>query len=74
MSTFKIERGIPIPGYRNQSRYPFANMKVNDSFVANSNIALSARRAAYIYGSLHDKKFTVRKINARGDMRIWRIK
>lgn len=69
VSTYRIERGIPIPTSIGAVRYPFAKMKIGDSFVAEE----PARQAAYNYGGRHGKQFTVRKINSRGEIRIWRV-
>lgn len=81
MKQFKISKGIPIPPiestphmYGNVRRkYPFAEMKVGDSFevkIASHNLSAAARSFAR-RNNLH-WKFTVRQFMFYS--RIWRIK
>lgn len=74
MKEIKIERGIPIP-LRNSEResvYPFAKMKIGDSFKVARDKAQSVRASANSFGIKHKRKFVVRKIE-RG-YRCWRVK
>ena len=64
----KVESGIPIP-----AKYPFAEMKVNDSFAVPPKINRSAVNvSAMRYGRKHGMKFTVR-LTKDGTLRCWRI-
>ena len=63
---FEIEKGIPVPPGR--ARYPFAEMEVGDSFVADETAAASAR----VWGRRKDVKFRQVKIG-QNQFRVWRI-
>ena len=64
----KVESGIPIP-----AKYPFAEMKVGDSFAVPPKINRSAVNvSAMRYGRKHGMKFTVRR-TVDGTLRCWRI-
>ena len=66
--TIKIESDIPIP-----TKYPFAQMKVNDSFAVPANTNRSAINvSAMRFGRKHGMKFTVRR-TVDGTLRCWRI-
>jgi hypothetical protein len=65
--TIKIESGIPMP-----AKFPFADMRVNDSFLLLGNtkratVAVAAAR----YAKKTNKKFTVRQTPE--GYRCWRI-
>lgn len=62
---FPVDRNIPVE--RARRRYPFAVMKVKDSFLTTDE---SVRAAAAQYGARHGKKFTVSK--TREGFRCWR--
>lgn len=68
---YKIEKDIkieqrPISNGR-ECKYPFADMEVGDSFLAD----MKARTASRMYGVYHNKKFASRR---EGDkIRIFRI-
>jgi hypothetical protein len=69
MTEIKVESGIPV-----KKKYPFEEMKVNDSFAIPTNIqrttvAVAAKR----YGDKHKMKFIVRIMEDR-TYRCWRIK
>lgn len=62
----KIESNVPLP-----SKFPFAQMKVGDSFLAppdinRTSVSVSAKR----FGTKHGMKFTVRKVEQ--GFRCWR--
>lgn len=66
---YVIEKNVPTPKVfgRGCSKYPFSQMQVGDSFVADKK----ARCAATNFGKRHGLKFSSR---AEGDsIRIWRI-
>ncbi len=72
-----IEKDIPLPlgaGNRGATKYPFAEMEIEDSiYISNENNSIhAARTSAYHYGYRHNKKFTASEQN--GGVRIWRIK
>ncbi len=64
-----IERGIPLPKNNRWKRYPFAEMKVGDSFFVPSKKSCNA---GFYYGKRHNMKFTVRQEN--GGCRVWRVR
>ncbi len=77
----KIESGLEIPKKKSGQRhkYPFKNMKINDSFVVDAPSGTAPLRfqagvgaSAHSYGMRHDKKFATRKHGR--SVRVWRIK
>ncbi len=76
MSTYEIEKNIPIPGPGGRNprpEYPFAEMEVGDSFFVpketNRDInQISARASAF--GSATNKKFKCSTVD--GGIRVWR--
>jgi len=63
----KIESGIPLP-----ERYPFAKMKVGDSFLIPESVSRHAAAVAALrYGAANGKKFTTRKTPE--GYRCWRV-
>ena len=63
----KVVSGIPLP-----SKFPFAEMKVGDSFEVPSDIKrATVGVAAMRYGKKFNAKFTVRILN--GNLHCWRI-
>ena len=66
----KIQSNVPVAppvGRGRKAKYPFASMKVKDSFFTEE---VNARLSAYAYGKRHDMTFTTR---AEGSgIRIWR--
>lgn len=72
MSNIKIEDNVPVPKVTACNRlYPFAEMKVGQSFEIEYN--RSVRSAAYQYGWRHNCKFSTRMIPETHRIRIWRI-
>jgi hypothetical protein len=71
---FKIEKKVPLPELRGggECKYPFADMKVGDSFACNRAVLERARVAASTYGKRNNMKFTARRTSG-DDARIWRI-
>ena len=69
---YVVEKGIPIPDSRfgrdrkGKSKYPFARMKVGDSFFSKHNIQSIARA----YGKRSGMVFSTRKVE--GGWRAWR--
>ena len=75
MSEFKIESGIPIPkggigGKKGESKYPFKQMQIGDSFFILFKKKTFTSPCAYARQT--GTKFTVRKID--DGFRVWRIK
>jgi hypothetical protein len=71
---YPIESGIPLPkpATRSGSKYPFAQMRIGDSFVVDKRQDQFGNTV--IYGAKQTGfKFTTRKIDANST-RIWRIK
>lgn len=69
MEEFKIDLDVSLPEGRRH--YPFKIMEVGDSFDC-TGIKKITSGAAYAYGKLHNKKFSVRKTETR--YRCWHIK
>lgn len=84
---YEIEQGVPMPAAttdRFYAQYPFAKMKVGDSFLytvsekeaeqlqARKRTVTRAAFAAHQHGKRHNKKFVTRKQNAT-QYRIWRV-
>lgn len=79
----KVDKDIPIPKYWQRTMYPFANMKVGDSFfvpnmkkINGSTMSRKVTMAAYVYGWRHEMKFITRTVTEEGivGIRVWRIK
>jgi hypothetical protein len=75
-SAYTIEKGIPLPPSANGpgrvGKYPFAQMRVGDSFVCDKPQTNLGATLAYSAKKL-GIKFATRKIDA-GTTRIWRTK
>lgn len=68
----KIQKGIPIPP-STRVKYPFAEMKVGDSFlIEGEGYPKLVYAAAYSFGNYHNKSFIVRR--APDCYRCWRTK
>jgi hypothetical protein len=66
--TIKVESSIPLP-----AKFPFGEMKVNDSFAVPAGVKRTAIAvAATRYGKKHGGKFTVRQMPDK-TLRCWRI-
>jgi hypothetical protein len=64
----KIEKNVPIP-----RKFPFAGMRVGDSFAVPPDVKRPAVTvAAMRFGRKHGMKFTVRQV-ADKTFRCWRI-
>ena len=78
---YEIEKNKPIPSAR--TKYPFWQMEVGDSFTVLPNdpgavrtsphASPRAMAAAYTWGKLNGKTFTMRTNSDKG-FTIWRIK
>ncbi len=69
MSQYKIEKNVPLPTEHGNTKYPFMQMEVGDSFFADG-IPSSARTAAYA----HAKRYGITLVSKReaNGYRIWR--
>ncbi len=67
----KIDKNVPMPTSQANSKYPFWDMDVGDSFLIDGNEVQSVRNASHMCGKRNEMKFTVRK-TAEG-YRCWRI-
>jgi hypothetical protein len=65
--TYKIEKGIPIA----KNGYPFGEMEVGDSFLAEAKLLQRVRFAASKFGKDHNKKFATRQVPE--GVRVWRV-
>ena len=73
---YKIENGVPMPksGQGQICKYPFAEMKVGDSFAVAAGDLEKIRTAASYFGRRIERKYAVRRIDPiKGDYRCWRI-
>lgn len=71
---YKIEEGIPMPEHPETGRrakYPFADMKVGDSFAAGHGELELIRSASAYYKRVYKMKFVIRPEGDNG-IRIWR--
>lgn len=74
---YEIEKGVPVKG-EIRTRYPFADMDPNDSFLVEceedkrrtvaANLSASARR---FRESHYGRRYTVRRVE--GGVRCWRV-
>jgi len=90
MYCYEIEKGIPIPDMRRPGNkngmgrghkiYPFANMKIGDSFVIppRNGINYDARRQSMLsslrkFNKLHKTKIKITSRSSKSGLRVWRI-
>ena len=69
--TFVIEKGIPVAKARGRKKYPFGDMEVGDSFLADMSQRQRLANAACFYGKRNNCRFTVRAVE--GGIRVWRV-
>lgn len=74
---YAVDQDIKMPPTRAEVEavYPFAKMKVGDSFLVPDSEAYRARSAASRFGTRHNLKFTSRMDyvgNKSQGVRIWR--
>ena len=73
--SYQIEKGVPIPAMKRatngESKYPFAQMDVGDSFFVHGKSIHTLNSQAHKYGTRLSRKFTARAID--GGTRVWRI-
>jgi len=65
--TYKIEKGVPFA----KKGYPFGEMEVGDSFLADAALLERLRSAASMFGKDHNKKFATRQVPE--GVRVWRV-
>lgn len=72
-----VERGIPLPKRIKPCKYPWAEMKVGDSFLIDAPLSRMVN-ATRSWGMRHKWKFALRerKLEQHGEqgIRIWRTK
>lgn len=70
----EIEHNVPVPSSHN-SKYPFAEMQVGDSFTVPNEQCASVAGSATNWGDRQTPavRFTTRRIDEKS-VRIWRIK
>lgn len=71
---FKIEKNVPIPPKNRNGvgpKYPWPDMKVNDSFFAPDR-KIQNFSAPRLYARKHNMKFKCRTVD--GGVRVWRVK
>lgn len=69
--SIKVERGVPMPTRPPRNKYPWAEMKVGDSFAANGVNEYSFRSQVVQAGRATGRKFSCRKTDE--GLRVWRI-
>lgn len=69
--SLKVEQGVALPPAPSNTRYPFAQLKVGDSFFAAADKADSACASVSYWARKTGFKFTSRSVD--GGVRIWRI-
>lgn len=79
MQQFKVESGIAIPGVEKQTknRYPWAEMKLGDSFFVpakNQSAAMKRVKAAVKYYRASNRGFRILCRRVDGGIRVWRVK
>jgi hypothetical protein len=77
---FKIETGVPIPSVVKNHKYPFADMKVGDSFAEpvpeGEKVYLVENRlraGAKIWGLKLGFEFKVVAVDDKKAVRVWRV-
>lgn len=71
----QIEADVPIPTVRvgRPQKYPFAAMRVGDSFaLTGSMTAINVREAIRYFSKKTGRKFVVRKDSLKNTSRCWR--
>ena len=75
----KIEKDIPIPKIRSNSKYPFDRMEVGDSFLVemesyslSKHSSISSCAISWAIRNNKDAKFSCRRV--KNGIRLWRIK
>lgn len=74
--TIAIEKEIEMPATERKltprkSKYPFAEMELNDSFFLPDRVAKSFTPTVYAAGKRLGRKFAVRSVD--GGVRVWRV-
>ena len=68
----KVEPDVPLPDVPERVRYPFADMRIGDSFlIRDESLVKNARSAAWMFGRRHGQEYSCRRV-AEG-WRVWRI-
>jgi hypothetical protein len=71
VSEFKIESDVPVPVGNTRSKYPWAEMKVGDSFFVEHGSQNVLSTSGRQYGKFHGGKFSTRREG--NGVRVWRI-
>lgn len=72
MPNYVIDDNVPLPARGTTRKYPFAGMKVGQSFAIGDDDRSRVRSAAAQHGARNGGKFIVRKTDT-GSCRCWRI-
>ena len=73
---YKIESGVQMSksGRSQICKYPFAEMKVGDSFAVAASDLEKTRTAASYFGRHNERKYSVCRVDPiKGEYRCWRI-
>ncbi len=71
MTSYEIEKNVPVPEQGGRSQYPFADMQVGDSFFAEGKKPEQLQNAATHWRKKKGWKFAARKES--NGARIWRV-
>ena len=71
--SYKIDTDIPIPSMGRPNQYPFAEMKVGDSFFIEGRTSSYASTAARNWASKHEPSWRFTSRQQDGGVRVWRI-
>lgn len=71
----KVESGIPLPAYARNNKYPWASLKVGDSFFVPHKGYKYVKSASYYRQKAYGEKFAVRTVFEKGvvGVRVWRV-
>jgi hypothetical protein len=71
---YEIEKGIPIPTFGNNAKYPLGAMEIGDSFACPDSEKHRVRCAITQYLRTHGGlKFSTRLDKAAKTIRVWRV-
>lgn len=70
---YRIEKNIPIPKPNSQSKYPFGEMAIGDSFLAPSEKKTSISAAISSFRKTHPDAFFAQRRVSETEIRVWRV-
>lgn len=71
---YKIEKGIPIPTVGTRRKFPFAEMKIGDSFfISQIEGETNSVRSTACYYARRNPGYKFRVKRVEGGTRVWRV-